>query len=303
MSNPVFNRVDENIRQGGYATFGQPERGQGYANPGHGGVGGSAAPAYGQYSPYQQGGPSSPSDLQDMYDRPAAGPVTTGRLTLDDVVMKGVVLFGLMLVVAGATWLFTAVNPAMAGVLLLGGIVATLALGLVISFKKTISVPLIVAYAAIEGVLVGAISQVYAVRFEGVVPTAIVATLSVFVAMFAGWKFGIVKVTSRSRRMFSLAIVGYLIFALVNLGAAMIFGMNSGWGFFAFGSPMSIGVSLFAVGLASYSLAMDFDSIDNAVRAGMPQKYSWLLAHGLLVTVVWLYLEMLRLIAQLTGRD
>ena len=226
-----------------------------------------------------------------------------GRVTVDDVVVKAGVLFGIMLLVAAGSWFYVGTNPMAAGPMLLGGIVVTLVLGLVIAVKKTISVPLIVAYAAIEGVLVGSISQVYAARWDGVVTTAIIATLSVFVAMFAGWKFGIVKVTSRSRRIFSLAIFGYLIFAVANLVAAWAFGANSGWGFFGFGSGMSILVSLFAVGLASYSLAMDFDSIDRAVAAQLPQKYSWLLAHGLLVTVVWLYLELLRLIAQFQGRN
>jgi len=94
-----------------------------------------------------------------------------------------------------------------------------------------------------------------------------------------------------------MALVGYLIFSLVNVVAAFM-GVGSGWGFGGSG-VLGIAISLFAVGLASYSLAVDFDTIDRAVAAGAPEKYSWLLGHGLIVSLVWLYLEMLRLLARM----
>lgn len=297
MSNPVFDRIDGVSRKGGYATFGS--RGQSaqsqYPQQQYG-----QQPQYGQYG---QPGPQdmSADQLNEMYNQPPAGAVQSGRVTVDDVVMKALGLFGLMLVTAAAV---SFIVPGLSPVLMLPAIVVTLGLGLFIAFKKSISVPLIVAYAFFQGVLVGSVTTIYGNAFgPGVVTTAVVASLSVFAAMFAGWKFGLVKVTSKSRRIFTLAIFGYLIFAMANLVAAWAFGANDGWGFFGFGSPMSILVSVLAVGLASYSLAMDFDSIDRAVGAQLPEKYSWLLAHGLLVTVVWLYLEILRLVAQLQGRD
>lgn len=293
MSNPVFNRIDDVSRKGGFATFGSRSQ--------------SDRPQYGQqppqYGQYARSGPQDMSarQLDDMYNQPPASAVQSGRVTVDDVVMKALGLFGIMLVVAAA---IAFVVPALSPVIMLPAIVGSLGLGLFIAFKKSISVPLIVAYAIFQGLLVGSVTVTFGNYFGAqVVTTAVVASLSVFVAMFAGWKFGIVKVTSTSRRIFTLAIFGYLIFALANLVAAWAFGANQGWGFFAFGSWMSIGISFLAVGLASYSLAMDFDSIDRAVAAQLPEKYSWLLAHGLLVTVVWLYLEMLRLVAQLQGRD
>lgn len=298
MSNPVFNRIDQESRRG-YAGFGnQPSSGQ------HGPPSGR----YGRRSAGPQDSTSSTqgmseAQLRDLYDRPSAGPVLTGRLTVDDVIMKAGLLFGLMLAVAAGTWFVGAtVSPAIASVAMLAGIFVTLGLGLVIAFKKTISVPLIVTFAAVEGLLVGGISFMFETMYDGLVTTAIIATLSVFAAMFIGWKFGYIRVTAKSRRIFGMAIMGYLIFALVNLGFGL-FGANNGWGIFGQGSNMGILLSVFVVGLASYSLAMDFDSIDRAVAAGAPQQYSWLLAHGLLVTVVWLYLEILRLLAHLQGRD
>ncbi len=278
MSNPVFNRIDQNIQRGGYASFDDRRS--------------TATGRYGQQSPQDM----STASLRGLYERPSAGPVQRGRLTVDDVMMKSLGLFGLMLLTAAATWLLTAGAPARAMPLLIGSVVVTLVLGLVIAFKKTISVPLIVAYAALEGVLVGAVSMTFEMMWPGIVTTAVIATLCVFAGMFAGWKFGLIRVTDKSRRIFGLAIMGYLLFALVNFGAA-IFGMNAGWGFFGQGSLLGIAVSVLAVGLASYSLAIDFDSIDRAVAAGVPEKTSWLLAHGLIVTLVWLYLELLRLFA------
>ena len=114
--------------------------------------------------------------------------------------------------------------------------------------------PLIVLYAAVEGVFVGAISNYYNDRFgQGLVSTAVIATLSVFAAMFVGWKSGVIKVTERSRRIFGMALIGYLIFALVNVFASFM-GVGGGWGFGGSGM-LGIAISLFAVGLASYSLA------------------------------------------------
>lgn len=306
MSNPVFDRIDKDIRSG-YAGFGSGpgQGGRAAQSSGPGSTPPGYPPGYGAPPPasYQQYSDQlSPQQLDAMYQSPSAGPVATGRMTVDDVVMKGATLFGLLLVTAIASWFLVPVAPGVAGVLLLGSVVATLGLGLFIAFKKTVSVPLIVSYALVEGVLVGTVSRFYEARWSGIVTTAVLATLSVFAGMFIGWKSGFIKVTSKSRRIFSMAIMGYLIFALVNFVVAM-FGGNQGFGIFARGSTMGILISVLAVGLASYALAMDFDSIDRAVAAQVPQKYSWLLAHGLIVTLVWLYLEILRLISHFSSSD
>ena len=134
--------------------------------------------------------------------------------------------------------------------------------------------------------------------YHGIVATAVIATLSTFAGMFLGWKFGLIKVTDKSRRIFGMAILGYLLFSLVNVAASFM-GVGAGWGFGGKSGMLGIGISVLGVGLASYSLAIDFDSVDRAVAAQLPEKYSWLLAHGLIVTLVWLYLEILRLLARL----
>jgi uncharacterized YccA/Bax inhibitor family protein len=273
-SNPVFSRIERETERG-YAGFG--DRGSQPPPPA------SGWPGNGQMTDRQ---------LQELYERPAASAVQTGRLTLDDVVMKTAGLFTLMLVFAAVGWVLT---PQVGPVLLLGGIALTLVLGFAIALKKTISVPLIVVYAVVEGLLVGSISAIYANRYEGIVTQAVLATLSVFAGMLLAYKVGLIKVTARFRRMVTMAIFGYMIFALVNLGYALI--THSAFGIGGT-SPLGIGISIFAVGLASFSLALDFDAIERAIAAGAPQRYSWLLAHGLIVTLVWLYLEILRLLGR-----
>jgi uncharacterized YccA/Bax inhibitor family protein len=280
-SNPVFDRIDKESRKG-YAGFGRAPQ----------------QPTAGMASTDAM----TPQQLQDLYNQPSAGPVQTRRLTIDDVVMKTAALFSIVVVVAAIAWQLT---PSFGLPLMLGGIAATLVLGLVIAFKKTVSVPLIVAYAVFEGALVGSVSNIYSTVFDktkdvpvfqGIVAQAVLATLSVFAGMLLAYKTGLIKVTEKFRRIVTMAVIGYVIFALINLGYTLFtqapFGIGGS-------SALGIGISLFAIGLASAMLAVDFDSIDRAIAAGAPEKYSWLLAHGLIVTLVWLYLEILRLLGRL----
>ncbi len=275
-SNPVFDRIDKDARTG-YAGFG-----------------GSA-----QQTPYPGGYPGQVSDrqLQDMYNRPSAGPVQTGRVTMDDVIMKTLTLFTIVLGVGAFGWIMSDRNQALGQMFWMGGMIGTLILGLVIAFKKSISVPLILAYAALEGLFVGAVSNFFNDFYgRGLVSTAVVATLATFAGMFLAYKSGLIKVTDKFRRIVTLMIFGYAIFAVVNFIFAMI--SSTPFGFGGTGG-LGIVISLFAVGLASVSLALDFDSIDRAIRSGAPQQYSWLLAHGLIVTLVWLYIEFLRLLGRM----
>jgi uncharacterized YccA/Bax inhibitor family protein len=280
-SNPAFNRLEKDA-QSGYAGF------QG-GNPGNPG-----SAAYAQQGATDTWG--SQQQLQDMYNQPSAGPVDTGRVTMDDVIMKTMGLFALVVGFGAVGWYGAAQSEAL-GLLFVMAWVPMLILGLVIAFKKTLSVPLIVGYAVVEGVFVGAISQFFEARWEGVVPTAALATVATFTGMFLAYKTGLIKVTDKFRRIVTMMIFGYMIFALINYLVLPFFIDGSEVG--GIGGTTGILISLFAVGLAAVSLALDFDMIDRAIATGAPQKYSWLLAHGLIVTVVWLYIEFLRLFARL----
>ena len=291
-NNPVFSRIEKQLKQDQYAGFGQPQQ-QAPQQP-------YGQQPYGQ-QPYGYTPPTqdtmTPQQLQDMYAAPPAGPLQTGRVTFDDVIMKTLGLFALVLVTAAVSWVTTASSPGLTMPFWIAGMVGGLIVGLVIAFKKTISVPLIVGYALLEGVFVGAFSRVMERAYPGLVATAVLATLCTFAGMFLGYKSGLIKVTSKSRRIFGFALMGYVLFSLVNV-IALFAGWTTGWGFGGSGM-LGIAISVLGVGLASYSLAVDFDTIGSAVRMGAPQKYSWLLAHGLIVSLVWLYIEIVRLLARL----
>ena len=292
-SNPVFSRIDKQLDQQRYAGFGQPQQQQQqpqqYQQP--------QQQQWPQTGPTAYQDPLSAEQLQQMYQQRSAGPLDTGRVTFDDVIMKTLGLFAILVVVAAVSWVVTAGAPSVTTAVWLLGMFGGLAVGLAIAFMKKVSVPLIVTYAVLQGAFVGAFSRVMEQAYPGIVVTAVLATLCTFAGMFLGYKTGLVKVTNKSRRIFGFAIMGYLLFSLVNV-FALFLGLTTGWGFGGSGL-LGIGISLLGVGLASYSLAMDFDSIDHAVRVGAPERFSWLLAHGLIVSVVWLYLEIVRLLARM----
>ena len=285
-SNPVFSQVNREIQQG-YAGFGQQQR---------------AGQSPQDYNPGATQGiqdKMTSEQLEQMYQAPPAGPIQTGRVTFDDVIMKTLGMFVLLVAAAAGAWFLTRSNPGLLMPLWIGGMLGGLVIALVVIFRKAISPPLILLYSVFEGVFLGAFSQVMEQRWPGIVMTAVVATMCTFAGMFLGYRFGIIKVTSRSRRIFGMVIIGYLLYSLVNV-VGLWLGWTSGWGFGGTGL-LGIGISLLGVGLAAYSLAIDFDDIQNAVRAGMPEKYSWMLAFGVIVTLVWLYIEILRLLAILRG--
>lgn len=314
-SNPVFSRFDRELSQGKYADIGRPQYGQRgqaapyqppardpYGSPSndYGQQGAPSSQGYpGQQQFSQQGHAQQGSLAQEFGVSPATpGTGGVGRvMTVDDVVMKTLVLFSILVASGLVAWFVSAGNGSIGTGLWMGGMVIGIGLGFAIAFKKKLSVPLILLYAVVEGVFVGAASQFFNSMFPGVVAQAVLGTACVFLAMFAGWKFGIVRVTARSRKIFLFAILGYFLFGMVNL-VLQLTGVLGQFGFFGMGA-IGIGLCLVGIALASYSLAIDFDSITRATQAGLPEQYSWLMAHGLIVTIVWLYLELLRLLARM----
>jgi uncharacterized YccA/Bax inhibitor family protein len=286
--NPVFDRLNKQIEKERYAGFGSPQGGQQAQQ-------GTQAATTG----YATQDAMTAQQLNELYAQPPAGPVDTGRVTVDDVVVKSITLFVVTVAVAFVSWFWTEANTDMTLPFWLGGMFGTLILGFVIAFMKKVSVPLLMVYAVLQGAFLGAFSQYIASipDYDGVVQMAVLATLCVFVAMYVGYATGFVKVNDKTRRMFFFAIVGYGLFSLLQVVLLMT-GVIDGWGFGGSG-PLGIGLSILGVGLASYSLAIDFDTIDRAVQLGAPKKYSWLLAHGLIVSLVWLYIEFVRLFARL----
>ncbi|TQJ40218.1 putative YccA/Bax inhibitor family protein [Arthrobacter sp. SLBN-112] len=269
---------------------------------------GGQAP-YGQ-QPYGQQGwgtqPQSMSDeqLRQMYSQPSAGPADTGRMTFDDVIMKTAAC--LAAVVAGAA-VTLVVAQGLASLLMIVGALGGFVLALVNTFKKQPSPALILAYAALEGLFLGGLTRILDGMFPGVGLQAVIGTLSVFAVTLLLFKSGKVRATPRAMRFFMIAIIGYAVFALINMIMMWTGAVQSPFGLRTsveiFGIPLGVFIGLLAIGLAAFSLIMDFTSIEEGVRSGAPQRFSWTAAFGLTVTLVWLYVEIIRLLAILRGDD
>jgi uncharacterized YccA/Bax inhibitor family protein len=266
-SNPAFSRGFPAAGNGQYASWGAgPQQTYG------------GAPT--QYDPY-----AAPS--------PYAAKSTT-YLTMDDVVTKTGLTFLVTVLAAAATW--TLVPDSMAVGLLIPALIVGLVLGLVISFKQIANPAATLAYAAVEGVLVGAISEFYAANFGGnIVTQAVIGTFGVFFGMLVVYKTGAIRVTPKLTRWVVGAAVGALVLLLVNFLVGL-FSDGDALGLRE-GGPVAIGFSLLMIGIAAFMLLLDFDAADEAIRRGVAPKFAWYIAFGLLVTVIWLYIEILRLLS------
>lgn len=251
--------------------------------------------------------------LEHMYKQPSAGPAQTGRMTFDDVIVKTLLCLGVVLVGAAIP---AFVLPGLALPLMVVGALGGFVLGLVNAFRREPSPALILAYAFLEGLFVGGLTMFFEAMYPGIAMQAVLGTLVVFGVTLALFKSGKVRATPKAMKFFMIAIISYAAFSLVNLGL-MLFGVTEGAfglrssgipgteGMFGFeqGIPFGLVIGLFAICLAAFSLIIDFTSISEGVRAGAPQKYSWTAAFGLTVTLIWLYVEILRLLAILRGSD
>jgi uncharacterized YccA/Bax inhibitor family protein len=212
-------------------------------------------------------------------------------MTMDDVVIKTGLMFAVLVPLAALN--FYLQSP----LLTWGGMIAGLVVGLVVSFKQSTNPALVLSYAGLEGLFVGGISALYEDFYDGIVGQAVLGTLAVFAVALWAYKSGRVRATPKFQRGVLIAMGGYLVFCLVNLGVVLFTGdsLRSGW--------MGIGIGLIAITIAAAMLILDFDFAEQGVKNGLPQRYSWLAAFGLVVTLVWLYIEFLRLIAILRGSD
>jgi uncharacterized YccA/Bax inhibitor family protein len=248
----------------------------------------------------QQNAPAipTPEQLGAQYATPPATPDQMDRMSYEDTIAKTVGGFAVLAVGAAIGWFVP-------GIWIIGGI-AGFVLALVNIFKKKPSPPLVLAYAAAEGLFVGGISAFYATLFDGIVPIALLGTLGVVGVTLALFANGKVRVSARATKIFLVAIVGYAAFSLINV-VLMLTGVVDTFGgmrdFEIFGIPLGIPLGILVVLLGAYSLVMDFDQVQQGVRNGAPRIYGWTAAFGIMVTVVWLYLEILRLVSYFLPRN
>lgn len=237
--------------------------------------------------------------------------VSTGQLVsgagADTMSLNGTVnktgLMLLMLVATAAyTWsLYTPENPGAVMPWLLVGGIGGFIVALVTVFKKTwapVTAPL---YALLEGLFVGAVSAMFEASFPGIVMQAVMLTMGVLASLLLAYKSGLIKATENFKLGVVAATGGIALLYLVNIGMRL-FGLD-GIGFIHESSWMGIAFSGFVVVIAALNLVLDFDFIESGVEAGAPKYMEWYGAFGLVVTLVWLYLEILRLLSKLQSRD
>ena len=223
------------------------------------------------------------------------GVIAGDRMTVAGTIGKSVIMLVLLTITAGWVWsrfyaegTFAAVSPYM-----IGGIIGGLVFALAASFKPNWSPIAAPLYAICEGLAIGGISAVFELRYHGIVIQAVGLTLATAFGMLGLYSTGIIKVTDRLRRMIFAAMTGILIFYAVTW-IVSLFGVDTS---VVYGhSGLSIGISLVIVAVAAFSLVLDFDIIARQTAAGAPRFMEWYGAFALMVTLVWLYLEILRLL-------
>jgi uncharacterized YccA/Bax inhibitor family protein len=259
-----------------------------------------------------RGTATSPSQWQvDLSGSPTHTERVAGRMTLDNVVEKTGITLGILIAAAAVTWIligdlstYNATESDAYGrafVFAMGGAVIGLVLSLVNSFKKVISPALVMAYAVFEGVFIGAFSKVVAayVGDTSIVFQAVVGTLVAFGGTLAAYKFFDIQVTNKFRKVVTISVFAFCGATLLNL-LVSVTGVVDNGGIRGF-NTLGLAVSAIAVVLAVFMLIMDFDYVEKGIEAGLPERESWRAAFGLTVTLVWLYIEILRILAILRG--
>jgi len=212
-------------------------------------------------------------------------------MTVDSVVLRTGILLAVIATTGGVAWgLNLAQGPAILAA------ITGFALAMVVTFKRVTSPPLILAYAAVEGVFLGSISHAFNNAYPGIVIQAVVGTAMAFAGMLLAYRSGRIRVTPRFTKMVVGAAIGLLGLMIVNLVAGLFTAGGLG---LRDGGPLAIVFSLVAIGVACMMLALDFDYVEKAIAGGAPEREAWLAAFGLTVTLVWLYIEILRLTSYL----
>jgi uncharacterized YccA/Bax inhibitor family protein len=290
-SNPVFSRRGFS-RDNGYAGFNAQQQAGGPA----------AGTNHYATNPYATN-PYAQPDVQQG----AAGlqaPARPGAMTIDDVVSRTAITLGTVFVTAALAWFLLPVDPANLGKsygIAIGAALVAFVLAMVQSFKRKASPALILAYAAFEGVFLGVISSAVTTYVTaGAVPQAVLGTMSVFAGVLIAYKMRWIRVTRRFYGFVMAAAIGFVLLMAVNLLFAVI-GGGDGLGFRSGGLGILFGV--IGIILGACFLALDFKQVEDGITYGAPREESWMAAFGLTMTLVWIYMEFLRLVQIFAGDD
>ncbi|MFF3017793.1 Bax inhibitor-1/YccA family protein [Streptomyces sp. NPDC057939] len=281
-SNPVFSRRGFSRDNGGYAGFEAQHAQAGTAT-----------------NPYA----TNPYATDPTTGMPAA-PVNSNAMTIDDVVSRTAMTLGTLVVTAALAWIFLPVDAANLNVsygIAIGAMLVAFVFAMIQSFKAKASPGLILAYAAFEGVFLGVISSATSTYFgAGVVIQAVMGTMCVFAGVLFAYKMRWIRVTRRFTGFVMAAAVGFMLLMLTNLLISLIVG---GDGLGLRSGPLGILFGVIGIILGACFLALDFKQVEDGVAYGAPREEAWLAAFGLTTTLVWIYIEMLRIFQILSGND
>jgi len=221
-----------------------------------------------------------------------------GRMSREGTTANALIYFGLLVTSFLGSWVLAGAQPGLAMVLCLVGLLGGAGMVIWSSFQPAKSPVLAPIYSILEGLALGAISALVNTRFPGIVVNAVLITFGILAAMIGAYRSGFIKVTDKFRTIIFAATAGiafcYIIDLVLRLfHVQMPFLHDSG--------PIGIGISLFVIGIASMNLLVDFDNIDRGEQQGLPKYFDSYMAMGLLVTLVWVYIEVLNLLIKLNG--
>lgn len=326
MANPVMNSIVKDWSTQSTTPAGYPEM-PGYQpasaqaqNPYAGatnpygtqqGVDYSGQPVYGTAQAGTEGYPVSSgyeeqmASYEAMMNAPAADAVDRGTMTYDDVVVKSIMCFGLLLVGATAGWMTGIVTLGAAMLVALGACAVTLGLALFIQFSKKVRPGAIVAYSLVEGFVLGALSCAFEMMYPGIVVSAVLATLVVIGTTLAAFMMGFVRNSSTLTRVAGIGSLAFFFyyfvtFALSVTGLVDMTAVNNAK---IFGIPLGIIIGVLAVFIGVLCLVRDFDAVKVGVANNVPEKYSWLCTFAIMTDVIWIYLEILKILSYFMRRD
>lgn len=280
-NNPVLSKYSKPANKGGYTFAGDPVPGAQYASG----------------AQYATGAVVPPADTNEQFANLTAG--SGLRLTITDVIVKTLLVFAVVVVFAVVGWNLTYAFP----IIMLPALIIATILGFVIAFREKVSPALVLVFSVFEGLMLGAISNWYnqfaeSSNYQGIVVQAVVATMTTFGVMLVLYLTGVIKVNKKFVSVLIAAAVTYMVIGLASFVAAL-FGVGGGWGFYGI-DGLGLIICVAGVLIASFFLMLDFEAIKQGIANGAPERESWRMAFGLLVTLVWIYLEFLRLIAIFT---
>jgi uncharacterized YccA/Bax inhibitor family protein len=224
----------------------------------------------------------------------ARGGAYSDRMTVSGAVNKSFILLAILM--ATGIYSYMAFNP----LLMMIGAIGGLIVAIIAAFRPQNANILAPIYAGLEGLFVGGLSAMYALRYDGIVFQAVTLTIGVLFAMLFFYKSGIIKVTAGLRSGIMMATAGIAIFYLITFALSFF---NVHVPYIHENGMIGIGFSLFVVGLAAMNLLLDFDTFEKGEQMGASKDMEWYAAMGLMVTLIWLYVEILRLLSKLSSRD